>query len=176
MAGCSEIDPVSSFFVLTQFLRGTPLFHADLKKKHAYFQETAWSNATATRCYRYLQAHVSNLLDDPNIRGIVSSVRDVTERRRIEEELRFFRVLVENMLDFIAVLEPDTTARYLSPSVERVLGYRSEELVGTKMYDLVHPDDIERGMKDTAEVIGAPGPAGSLLKTRWTTRTRVQLS
>jgi PAS domain S-box-containing protein len=126
--------------------------------------------------YRYLQAHVSNLLDDPNIRGIVSSVRDVTERRRIEEELRFFRVLVENMLDFIAVLEPDTTARYLSPSVERVLGYRSEELVGTKMYDLVHPDDIERGMKDTAEVIGAPGPAGRLPKTRRTTRMRVQLS
>jgi diguanylate cyclase (GGDEF)-like protein/PAS domain S-box-containing protein len=39
------------------------------------------------------------------------------------------------------VIDPDTTIRYQTPSVERVLGYAPAELVGTRLVDLLHPDD-----------------------------------
>ncbi|MDP9120499.1 MAG: EAL domain-containing protein [Acidobacteriota bacterium] len=72
--------------------------------------------------------------------------RDITERKQTEEAIRareeHFRSLIENALDIITILEPDGTIRYESPSIERVLGYRPEELVGRSIYDLTHPDDV----------------------------------
>ncbi len=61
-------------------------------------------------------------------------------RERAQSEARF-RSLVQNSSDVLTVIEADTTIRYQSPSVERVLGYGPDELVGTKLTDLIHPDD-----------------------------------
>src|SRR3712207_488719 len=56
---------------------------------------------------------------------------------------RWFRSLVQNASDVVAILKPDGALRYVSPAVERTLGYRPEELVGTSALDYVHPDDLE---------------------------------
>ena len=52
-----------------------------------------------------------------------------------------FRALVQNSSDVIAVLEPDLTIRYHTPSVGRVLGYADEELVGRQLTELLHDGD-----------------------------------
>lgn len=54
----------------------------------------------------------------------------------------YFRLLTENSLDIISILEPDGTIRYESPSVTRILGYKPEELVGHSAFEFVHPDDL----------------------------------
>jgi diguanylate cyclase (GGDEF)-like protein/PAS domain S-box-containing protein len=38
--------------------------------------------------WRYLEHTVSNLLDDPDVRGIVVASRDITDRKALEEQLR----------------------------------------------------------------------------------------
>ena len=62
-----------------------------------------------------------------------------------------FRALAEQSFESIAILEPDLTLRYVSPSVQAVSGYSAEELVGLSVLDLVHPDDVE----DALEVFAA---------------------
>ena len=53
----------------------------------------------------------------------------------------FYKRLAENMSDMVALHDPDGRYLWVSPSVERILGYSPEELVGTDPYDLFHPDD-----------------------------------
>ncbi len=71
---------------------------------------------------------------------------EVAERERIERVLRrseeHFRSLIENASDIITVVDLDGTIRYESPSVERVLGYKPEDLVGRSVNEFTHPDDI----------------------------------
>ncbi len=71
---------------------------------------------------------------------------DVTERRRAVEALRLserrFRSLVQNSSDLVLVLSPDATIQYVSPSVERLMGFNPEELLGRSAFTWVHPDDV----------------------------------
>jgi PAS domain S-box-containing protein len=62
-------------------------------------------------------------------------------RRAGAEQAAQFRSLVNNSSDLITVLARDGTIAYQSPSVERMLGRRAADLVGTTLGGLVHPDD-----------------------------------
>lgn len=84
--------------------------------------------------------------------GASTIARDISERKRSEDELRRsrkalqeselrFRSLVQNSSDIITILNSDGSIRYESPSIERILGYKPEDLVGKSAFDFVHPDD-----------------------------------
>ncbi len=94
--------------------------------------------------------------------GHVINVRDVTERRRAEEEVRrseeYFRTLIENAQDMVVVLDP-VQARHLyqSPSVQRVLGYAPEELAAMNAFAPIHPDDLPHAMAELAHAMAHPG-------------------
>ncbi len=76
----------------------------------------------------------------------ISVQRDITERRRTEAALRQseerFRLLIENALDIITILAPDGTIQYENPSVEKVLGYSPQDLIGKNFFAYIHPDDL----------------------------------
>src|SRR5690606_14368643 len=78
----------------------------------------------------------------PQRRGIII---DITEQKRAEAALREsearFRMLVENISDIAAVIDRDYRIRYVSPAVERVLGYRVAEVEGRSPLEFVHPGD-----------------------------------
>ena len=62
--------------------------------------------------------------------------------KKLRESEEHFRVLIENSSDLITVLDGDGSIRYESPSLERVLGYKPEELIGKNILEFVHPDDV----------------------------------
>ncbi|MFN2488162.1 MAG: putative bifunctional diguanylate cyclase/phosphodiesterase [Actinomycetota bacterium] len=69
-------------------------------------------------------------------------------RRKSESR---FRSLVQNSTDVITVIEADTTIKFQSPSVEKVLGYQIDELIGTKLVELLHPHERESVLNVLAE-------------------------
>jgi PAS domain S-box-containing protein len=50
--------------------------------------------------------------------------------------------VVEELLDFVHVLDPEGTILFASPSVQGLTGWKSEELKGRKLTEFVHPQDV----------------------------------
>ncbi len=50
--------------------------------------------------------------------------------------------LVQNGSDVVVVLNLDATTSFVSPSSRRVFGIPAEDLLGTRIVDLIHPDDV----------------------------------
>jgi diguanylate cyclase (GGDEF)-like protein/PAS domain S-box-containing protein len=79
--------------------------------------------------------------------GLALTWRDVTERRREQEELAAsraeYRLLAEHASDFVVRTDASGAIDWASPSTTRALGYAPDELIGRRAGDLVHPDDAE---------------------------------
>jgi len=76
---------------------------------------------------------------------------------RVAEQQRFSAALTQHSSDLVAVLNPDGTLRYASPSHAPMLGWSPEELVGTNAFDLVHPDDQPQLLAAFSASLGATG-------------------
>jgi diguanylate cyclase (GGDEF)-like protein/PAS domain S-box-containing protein len=59
--------------------------------------------------------------------------------RHSEQRLR---ALVEHSSDAIMVVDPNLTVTWQSPSVAQLLGHDPERLLGARITDLVHPEDV----------------------------------
>jgi two-component system, NarL family, sensor histidine kinase UhpB len=81
----------------------------------------------------YEKYHVASPALTGRPRGRKKTLRDV-ERR--------FRLLLENSYDGIVLMDADTTWHYLSPRAGVLLGQVSEQVLGQRGIELVHPDDL----------------------------------
>jgi PAS domain S-box-containing protein len=84
---------------------------------------------------------------DGTVPYLVAQVEDVTELRRVQAELQesqtLHRVVVESSRDLLMVHDLDGTMRLISRSAEDILGYRRDELMGTALGRIIHPDDLQ---------------------------------
>jgi PAS domain S-box-containing protein len=71
---------------------------------------------------------------------------EVAERTLVEEASRsnasHLQSILENSGEVIAILAADGTILEISPSIEPFLGYGPDSMLGEKVFDFVHPDDI----------------------------------
>ena len=86
---------------------------------------------------------------------------NVTEQHRAQEALekgeKRFRSLVRYASDIIMILDADGTILYESPAVERVLGFRAEERMGSDAFAYLHADDAETVRSKFVEILDHPG-------------------
>jgi len=62
-------------------------------------------------------------------------------REQIERSEAKLKHLLENSREVVSTLDPRGNFTYISPSIENLLGYRSESLIGTPIQQIVHSDD-----------------------------------
>ena len=112
-------------------------------------EEFGWEIIRKDGAKRFVGASVSLIKDSrgqpTGFRGIV---RDITERKRAEEELlkseEKYRFITDRINDVVWILDTKLRPTYVSPSVLKVLGFTPEERLGQTLRDRVTPASAEK--------------------------------
>ncbi len=72
---------------------------------------------------------------------------------RVSVSDALFRALIQNSADIITILDPRGKVLYESPSVEKVTGFKPDELINRQVFDFIHPDDVASVVNDFQAVL-----------------------
>ena len=135
---------------------------------------------------RWLQSHGSRVSDSGGgQRRFVGVSFDITERKRVEEDLREsegrFRTIFEQANDFLITTSLDQEITQVNPAVLAALGYEEHEVVGRHVSDFMDPDQFEISRAAVAQKLAEGGTTRLTLHVRakdgheliWETNSRL---
>ncbi len=104
---------------------------------------------------KWIRSICRTILDDNGNVVLLKGInQDITEKKRATEEIEkaeeLYRLLTDHSNDIICLQEPDSTFKYMSPSIKKVLGFEPSEFIGKQIFSIVHNDDIQ-SLKDAIE-------------------------
>jgi diguanylate cyclase (GGDEF)-like protein/PAS domain S-box-containing protein len=129
---------------------GNPAEHATLKTATARISPrtsfAAWKETVKGHCAPWTKADLAQARD---VRNAVEAEVAKRASAALRESQAQLGLIVEHSSDVIMLFDLDGIRRYVSPAVERVLGWRPEDMVGsaallgTNVAEFVHPQDQE---------------------------------
>jgi diguanylate cyclase (GGDEF)-like protein/PAS domain S-box-containing protein len=145
--------------------------------------------------WRWTEDTVTNCLDDPDIRGLVANIRDVTEQVETDEALRLsealHRAMVETAQEGLVAIDPEGAATFANETVAQILGRPVGSLHGADVLGLLgldrwpvgpdrfevgyaHPDGRDRLLAVSRSRLASHGtaPLGSLVMVSDVTEAR----
>jgi PAS domain S-box-containing protein len=117
--------------------------------------------------WRWLEGTGTNLLLDPSVSGIVVNYRDVTDKKRAEEDQLYLKAIVDNSEDGIVGKSLDGIITSWNRGAEKIYGYTHDEIIGKSVFTLFPEDrvlEMTRIMDDLK--------AGKTIKPMQTSRRR----
>ena len=87
---------------------------------------------------------------------VLLMARDITERRERERALAAaearYSALIEHSSDVTTITDEDNRIIYASPAFRNLLGVPSDQVIGSDMTEMIHPDDLARVIRESAGV------------------------
>ncbi|MBI2518511.1 MAG: PAS domain S-box protein [Opitutae bacterium] len=135
-----------SDFVHPEDLGGVQEDLAGIQRQPAETRRREFRCRNRDGTWRWLSAIISNLLDDPGVRGIVINYRDISERKQAEETIhrreQEFRALVQQAPDTIAQFDRQQHCLYINHRREDGASLPLEDLNGKPA---AAPDSLPAG-------------------------------
>lgn len=107
------------------------------------------------------------------LRASASAIAGAIARRLSDEALQRseerFRAMIQHSSDIIALLDETGIVRYISPSVERVLGLDPGDITGHDSRDLIHADSLPRWSQTLHDVAAEPPGTSRQIDIRYQT-------
>jgi PAS domain S-box-containing protein len=131
----------------------------------------------------WLEKRFDPILDEEGrVAKIACYGKDVSEKKRAtealkENELRY-RLMAENISDYIWSTDRSLRLTYVSPGVTRLLGYTPDELMAKKLEDQMTPDSVALVRKLYAQEVAKEkkGPTSSLSPRFWWRNTAAKMA
>ncbi len=105
------------------------------------FEDERWGDIIDQTLYPVMDG-------DGNVVRIAVFGRDVTDSRRSEQALREsekeFRMLIENIVDWVWKVDVNGCYTYVSPQMESIMGYPTSEVLGKTPFDFMRLEEAER--------------------------------
>jgi PAS domain S-box-containing protein len=79
--------------------------------------------------------------------SICDAVRGQRTEKLLKEAENRLRLITDNMQDMLILTDMNLVCTYASASHKWILGYEPREIVGKKVYDFIHPDDLTKAME-----------------------------
>lgn len=112
--------------------------------------------------WRWLEGHAINLLDVSGVNGLVTNIRDITERILVESQLQAsevrYRQLAEAAHDLVAVIDRDFKVVYHNSVAAQLWGSAARDLNGKKL-DELFPAQVASSQKATLQKVQESGEA-----------------
>ncbi len=97
-------------------------------------------------CILELMTYFLPITVEGGVMGVYGIAKDITKEKQLLEKLResqeMHRVIEEHSFDLIFRCNLMGSFLYISPSCNKLLGYSQDELLGTDIASLIHPDDV----------------------------------
>jgi PAS domain S-box-containing protein len=87
----------------------------------------------------YLLASI-RVIDLENEPHFVSMFYDVTDQRKLQEQVRYQALLLENVSDAVVSTDVDFNIRSWNPAAEAIFGWKAEEVIGKSVKELFQPE------------------------------------
>jgi PAS domain S-box-containing protein len=75
---------------------------------------------------------------------VAATIKRARTVKALEEKNERLELISKNSADLICLHNMDGIYTFISPSVENILGFNYQELLGTNHADLIHEDDLEK--------------------------------
>ncbi|MBV7699196.1 bifunctional diguanylate cyclase/phosphodiesterase [Streptomyces sp. TRM70350] len=89
------------------------------------------------------------------VRQGIMLLDNITLTQELAQKENHFRSLVQGSSDVIMIAAPNGILRYVSPAAAGVYGRPAEELVGTELAELIHPEDLGRVVHEVRRFLAA---------------------
>lgn len=161
--GAEEVvgQHLSVFYTESDIRNRRPTLSLRMAETEGVYEEEGLRVREDGTCF-WASVHITALRhDDGELRGFSEVVRDISERKEAERNLRQseerFRLLVQNSSDILSVVDRDGIIRYASPAFERIRGYSPDAVVGTSIFDYLFPGDVEEAHRHFRRITSQPG-------------------
>jgi diguanylate cyclase (GGDEF)-like protein/PAS domain S-box-containing protein len=157
--GCSqsEIGTLNPFELLTQESKKLFLERLNKMSLGEIVSESAEYTIINRRGERMDVQLNSKFIHDE--KGVVTGadvvIHDITERKKIENELANLAAIVSSSEDAIIRMDLDGKVEYINDATERLYGLRKEEVLGRYLEDLIVPDNRKGEIRGYLEEIKA---------------------
>jgi PAS domain S-box-containing protein len=132
-------------FPLKSITKMTAVFGKLIKGKDISYEVEVYTKRGEKKI---VEIHNSFLKKEGKVEGVIVILRDITERKKAEEEIKqlheYLQLQIDRMPIGLIVWDKEFCVTSWNPSAERIFGFTAEEAFGKHPYNLIVPGEVQQ--------------------------------
>lgn len=103
--------------------------------------------------WRWMETKATNLLKEPGVEGIVANSRDITEKKKINDELTILSLIAKETTNAVFIADEKGIISWINEAFTKITGYSLTEIVGKDLSILQGPESDFKTIEHLGEKI-----------------------